>query len=78
MLEDYFINDENSELKRQTENLVLYPYNTKSGKDCSDLIRGQILGVKAVFSILAMIEQFEINRVEIKKIQDKMKGATGN
>lgn len=69
IIEEYF----NSILLELSESLLLYPYNNKTGKDMSDLIRGQILGVSQVFKIYTAIEKFENNKVEFDKITENLK-----
>jgi hypothetical protein len=67
----------NEVLKDLSEALLLYPYDNKTGKDKSDLIRGQILGLKQAMSLHTAIENYEKNREEFKKLQEKMAANKG-
>ena len=63
-------------ITKLTEMLLLFPSNNKTGRDMSDLIRGQILGIRSVIKVIDDIEQLEKNRQELKKIEENMrKGA---
>ena len=60
-------------MKKFEESLLLYPFDNKTGKDKSDLIRGQILGVRNVFQLLGAIEEYESNKLKFKQFTDKLR-----
>lgn len=66
----------NNVLIELTEKLTLYPYNNKTGKDMSDLIRGQIIGITEVIKLDQSIKNFEDRQKQLNKIaEDIKKGA---
>lgn len=66
----------NNVLVELTEKLTLYPYNNKSGKDMSDLIRGQIIGITEVIKLDQSIKNFEERQKQLNKLREELdKGA---
>jgi hypothetical protein len=60
------------------ENLLNECRRSKDGVDHSDLIRGQILGVRLAFSIDKMLDNYDANRKKLEEMKSKEKDNKGN
>jgi len=70
MLEEFYVNNGCEELNKQ---LLLFPYDNRTGKDKSDILRGQIIGVRGVFGFMEEIERYEENQKKLRDIEEKMR-----